>query len=333
MGVKRIVRVASIAAAAVGTARAARRLGADRSDREYRRALGNTTFHEVGTRRIQLPVIYHRSEGLEALFSADEDAIRSILPSGLHPVRLPGGRAVVAIGGYRHLELTCRDAAGRDIGALPYGEVAVGAFVTRRPMPPLLPLAIEGLASLAPGTFVLQLPVTSLEARDAGRLLWGFPKYLADIAFEDDLSWRSVTVEEDGRMVLRLEVRATGRSSESRAPAISHSVRDGRLLETVAPWRQVRIRELGQAGRLRLGDHPMAGAIRELGVAERPFIGQIVVGQRFLLPEGRDIGPAEAPPWYAGQERDLASFTIRYPDLPVTDLYRERREAAASPPS
>ena len=132
------------------------------------------------------PTVYHRCESSQTLHSARLDAVRELLPTGdLHPVRLPGGRAVVVVSAFRWDEVTSNGVTGRAV--LPYGEVMVGAMVTRRPAPPVLPLAGLVVPGLSYGAFVLHLPVTHRQARDGGRVAWGYPKFIADIEFDDSI--------------------------------------------------------------------------------------------------------------------------------------------------
>ena len=81
-----------------------------------------------GKARFELPILYQRTDAFMLFFACSAQRARALMPSPrLHPVTLPGGRAMVGLAAYNYLETT--------IG--PYGEFAVGipAVYGRRPPP------------------------------------------------------------------------------------------------------------------------------------------------------------------------------------------------------
>jgi hypothetical protein len=233
---------------------------------------------------------------------------------------LPDGRAIVMIGAFQYDQITANGVSGA--AAPPYGEVMVAAIVTRRPAPPLLPIVAPSWTGFAAGGFVLHLPVTSRVARDVGRLEWGYPKFIADMDFEDALDARSVRLSEGGHEVLRLTTRPRGRPSLLRAALPLYSVLDGRLLSTTIPLvglRQVRLG--GTDAMLTLGDHQVADELRQLELAPQPFFTTLVTGYRIAMSSGTDIGPARAYLGYIGEDRDLGRYTVRYGHAAPIDQY------------
>lgn len=312
---------------AVGTAAAATgmmlRRWADRRAAEafYTTELEASEPDWVGAGYGGLPIYWHASEWIEALFTTSLQAIREALPSDdLHPVRMPNGRGVVYIAGTRYGDITANGVEG--VAALPYGEVWVAAAVTRRPAPPLLPLIAPASSGRAAGWFVLHLPVTTKVARDVGRGVWGYPKFMADMDFEDAITERSVRLAENGQTILSLTIHPAGRPSVGHDPTVLYSVLDGQLVEVAIPSYAIQQTRWGAAGgHLELGDHQVADELRRLDLSSRPFMTRLSISQRISMVRGRAIGPARPYLGYIGDERDLGRFVVHYPKAAPIDLY------------
>lgn len=306
---------------ATGALLGARRAMTRRADRRFLSVDPKTfTVHEVGSDRFRLPAAFHRSDGLVAYVTADLTAAAALMPSPtLFPVRVGRGRALAGVFAARHLEVTATDPDGSMRALMPYGEVGIFLAATTTPMPPILPMLLELGLDQPMGMVILQLPVTSRAARDSGRLVWGMPKFLADMTFSESGDRRSVEVSDGGRSVVSLDLEVSGNARLSRAPTLIFSVLDGRLIRTVSPSRafvQIGVRP---DGLLTLGDHPVARALDELDLGTRPIVAGIVQQQRFLLPAGRDVGPATAIPWFDGSSAPCARFVTRHEDGTVVD--------------
>jgi hypothetical protein len=313
------VAVAGSVAAAV---MAARRLASDRrADNIYGPSYEPMPPRQWGAGYGGAPVFFHHSRSFEAYFSASSSAVAAMLPSSdLHPVRLPGGRGVVFVAGLQHGELTGNGVDG--LCALPYGEVMIGALVTRRPAPPLLPLVAPPATGFAAGAFVLHLPVTTRVSRDVGRQVWGYPKFVADMDFDDSVAERRVRLTEGGRHILTLTVRPAGRPSIADGSLLLYSVLDGRLIELDVPGHGIEQRRWGRkGGRLELGDHQVADDLRHLSLGADPFLTVVITGQRLVMPVGRPVGSARAYLGYIGEDRDLGRYVVRYPGTAAIDRY------------
>ena len=79
-----------------------------------------------GEAQFELPILYLRADAFMLFFTCSARKARAVMPSRrLHPVTLPGGRAIVGLAAFNYVETF--------IG--PYGEFAVGipAVHGRRP--------------------------------------------------------------------------------------------------------------------------------------------------------------------------------------------------------
>lgn len=323
MGVRRSLRAGLAMSGAVSAAAvAARRARTRRSAlRFYDPAKERLEPADVGAFHGGSPVVWHRSESYQTLHSASFEAVRAVLPTpDLHPVRLPGDRAVILVASFQHDVITAHGVNGRAM--LPYGEVMVAALVSRRPVPPLVPLAAPSRTGFGAGAFVLHLPVTTREARDAGRLVFGYPKFIADIEFEDAIETCRVRLDEGGRHILTQMIRPAGPTSVTSSPLTMFSVLDGKLIAETMPMVGLQQRRPGRrAGYLELGDHQVADELRRLDLSPEPFLTTRVTGLRFAMTPGQPIGSARQYLGYIGDERDLGRYVIAYPNTAPIDQY------------
>lgn len=270
---------------------------------------------DVGSAEIDLPIMYYRDDSFVGFFSAAYEPLQALLPSQeLYPVTLPGGRATVVVIAFNYL----------DTSVGPYGEVGIVIPCTYgRPAPALLPLALEGRFP-GWGGFVLHLPVTSRLARDGGRAIWGYNKFVADMDFQKRPAYQRVRLAEGDAHILTLTVQQRGVPLKDNRPLITYSVRDGQLLKTTVPSRavyQMGLRPGG--GTLELGDHEIADQLRGLDIATTAVATRNFLTRSAILPAGEPIGPADRPhPGHAGDEREFGRLTVNYDDNgEVIDLY------------
>jgi hypothetical protein len=209
--------------------------------------------------RIGLPVRYYDWSAIMAHFPTPAGALRRLLPTDrLRPAELLPGTGVLTMAAMEYRRIA-------DVGA--YNEFAIMVPVLYEPT-----VAIPGLPLLFPdrfqsfGLYVHHLPVTTQEAYDFGVELWGYPKFVAEIGFEDTPRTRRCRLRAEGKSVVTLEVAASATRARP-MDLFSYTVKDGRLLRT-------RIQAQGQMSIVRfrggatcdLGDHPIAEELRTLGM-------------------------------------------------------------------
>jgi hypothetical protein len=130
-----------------------------------------------------------------------------------------------------------------------------------------------------PGLFVLELPVTGEFTREAGREIWGLPKWLMTSTADLGGSLSRMTISENGvpimdatistsRLALPLPAPSRGRTW-ARAEDGPHA---GRLLrgKTTMWFHGLRIGR-GRGTTITWGEHRMADRARALGMDRRPF--------------------------------------------------------------
>lgn len=121
--------------------------------------------YTVAGRRVPIPVEVHEARMAAATFLVPYDLAHSVIAStGLRPARQRGGKAVVALALVRYTDCDLGD----------YDEVGL-TFVVEQPagQPPLEKGAVA--------TYIHRLPVSQSFTTEAGRGIWGFPKWVADL--------------------------------------------------------------------------------------------------------------------------------------------------------
>lgn len=270
---------------------------------------------DIGTTELELPILYHRTDCSFGVFSADLEATREALPSDrLYPVKVARGRAAIAVVSYNYIET----------GVGPYGEIGVAALCTLdRQAPPVLPAMLEARYP-GFGAFVLHLPVTTRIAREAGRAVWGYPKFVADMAFEFRPETHRVELREDGQDVLSLEVERRGRLVQDRKPLVTYSEHHGELIRTELPVRSTYHAGIGRPyGHLELGDHPIGKELRELDISSESIATKSYVDHAAILPAGQAVGDADRPyDGFEGSAAETGRHTVRFaggPEQVVTE--------------
>lgn len=231
-------------------------------------------FH--GT-EIMRPVFYHGYTSIQVLCLTPVEKVRELLPSDrLHPMRFTPRTAVTAISVIEH----------RDSGVGPYSLAFIGFPVTVDRKAPILRGLLRAVSGGA-GVFVWQMPENSRLPIESGVEVVGYPKFMAEVELEEDDGWLIGRVEEAGRSILTLSVRALKtRRVDRRFPGDLYVYRD--------PWIRhipfvTNIIELGTSmrradARLELGDHPIADELRRLELGRAISVQYSPASQQVLGP-------------------------------------------------
>ena len=203
---------------------------------------------EVQGRTVTFPVEVRRATAWSAQFLVPRSSAQSLLPP---PLRAFGvaGRAIVALAVQRYEDC--------DLGA--YDEVALSILVRR----------LDG--GREPAVYIRQLPVNRGFTLEAGRTIWGYPKWLADIDIAETTSGMRCVLREEERTSAEIEIRHGGlfRMRERAVPTYSDA--EGTLNFT--PWEMhggTRARLGG--GSVRPGAGRFADDLRALGFPRRSVL-------------------------------------------------------------
>jgi len=161
------------------------------------------------------PLFYRDLHMMAAVFAADLETVRSLLPDGRYqPLRVARTRALVAV--------HCFEYRDSDIG--PYNELSLSVGVHFGGKRVASPAAI--LASIWKEEYhgyVSELPVTTEVALYGGLDFFNFPKYLAEISFAQEAEHRICRLRdrESGELIVAFKGRALtspGRVDKAKPP-------------------------------------------------------------------------------------------------------------------
>lgn len=225
-----------------------------------------------------VPIIYRDVFAVAGIFVAPTPSLRELLPtSKLVPAEVFPGKGLLAVMAFDY----------RDTSIGPYKELAVAVPVRYRPRfnPPLVP-PLRMAVSFSYEAFVWQLPVTTEAALHAGIDIWGYPKFLAEITFEEDEDQVMCTLEEKGEHVLTLRVRKSLPRMKTYFDLNTYSVKGEDLIYTSVKGIS---NSLGRSFRpgtasLSLGEHPLSRSMREIAPG-KSIQSMYIPRAQVLLPE------------------------------------------------
>lgn len=235
--------------------------------------------YTIQGQEIRIPVEVRDASASMASFLVPAPAAQDLIgSSGLDVAEPFPGRAVCSLAFMRYLD--------GDLG--PYHEFAVAFLVRHKGMEPAS--AFTKSAEVARGfmgAFIHQLPVNQEFTLEAGRGIWGFPKFLADIDIDRAGPVARCDLRHDGEHVLSLSIRrgVTMPARGSSVDAYSHA--DGVLRRTAWSMQPTGVRGRPTGAELTLGDHPMAKELRGLGLPRRAAFSSTIehVRMQFQAPD------------------------------------------------
>ncbi|MGR6923755.1 acetoacetate decarboxylase family protein [[Actinomadura] parvosata] len=234
--------------------------------------------HQIQGRTVGMPVRVRDAEVCSALYPVRADAARAVIAySGLDVAEVLPGKAVCAL-----LFVDYRDG---DLDT--YHEFGM-AFLVRPP---------GASGSMGPGelrqagVFVHWLPVDQQFTLEAGRTLWGFPKELADIELRLSSPYKRCILRKDGRLVLDMLIKPglPVPAGAAMAPLDAYTHRDG--ITRRIPWtvrsKGARVRPSGAL--IRLGNHPIAKELSELGLPKRAMFSTTISHAEMIFGEATEV--------------------------------------------
>ncbi|GAA0927487.1 acetoacetate decarboxylase family protein [Nonomuraea longicatena] len=206
-------------------------------------------------RMVHLPVRVRDATVCSAFFPVRADAARAVIAySGLDAAEILPGKAVCA--------LVFADYRDSDLDA--YHEFGV-AFLVRPP-------GSESRGPREVGAFVHWLPVDQVFTMEAGRSLWGFPKELAEIGLRLSSPYKRCVVRKDGRLVVDLLLRPGVPAPPARLPLTAYTHRDGVTRRITGRMAVHGVQARPGGALIRLGNHPVAKELSELGLPKRALL-------------------------------------------------------------
>jgi hypothetical protein len=204
----------------------------------------------VSGRSFQVPFQYYDFSRITARFPVSSKFITKVLPSTkLIPVEVKAETTFVTFVAFEYRKM-------KDLS--PYNEFGI-----------LIPVIYKD--DNIPGSYLTHLPVTTEEARWGGVEIYGYPKFIADITFDDMEKVCKSKVSLDGKEIVKLEVEKMATKLVSN-DFFTYTLLDNKIVRT-----QVQTKGFLGTGNdssgasVHLGEHPIAKEIKALRIAETPI--------------------------------------------------------------
>jgi acetoacetate decarboxylase len=240
----------------------------------------------VQGRTLSMPIEVRDARSWAATFAVPAETAQELIePTGLEVAEMRPGKAIATLAFVRY----------EDTDLDSYNEVAV-AFLVRRhdaPQASSARKAMEVLGNKA-GVYIHHLPVNQGFTLEAGRTIWGYPKFMAEIEIDERPDRTACTLRHDGMHVFTLTVRK-GIRPWPRVPNLpTYTFLDGVLRMT--PWQTSPEGTRGRVGgaSLKLGTHPISEELRALGLPHGAMVSTSVQRIKARFGEAEVVRPIAA---------------------------------------
>lgn len=211
----------------------------------------------ISVGELELPLHFYDVEAMISFFPVATHSLARLLPTEeLQPALLRPGISLLSIAAIEYKKSS--------IGA--YNELAILIPCLWKPRTnwPLLPFLAPRLFPNY-GAYVFRLPVTTEFANIAGREIWGYPQFIANIEFEEHDACRICTLSHEGLPVLTYSVRKSGVPRYSRHTFPTFSRKGSSLLKTQVNTQGLRgVSKAAQNADLQFGRHPLGVELSRL---------------------------------------------------------------------
>ena len=239
-------------------------------------------------RDVTLPVEIRVARSWAATFTVDAEAAQALIaPTGLEVARMRPGKAIASLAAVRY----------EDGDLDRYNEVAVAFVVRRHDAPEATPgrKAME-LVRNETGVYIHHLPVDQAFTLEAGRTIWGYPKFLARIDIDERPKATRITLRHDDALVLNLTIRHGIKVWFGVPNLPTYTFMDGVLRRTAWETFPEGTRARIGGATLELGSHPVADELRSLGLPHRAVMTTMVPNVRARFGAAEIVTPAAAVP-------------------------------------
>lgn len=222
--------------------------------------------YEIQGQTVTFPVEVRDASGAIAAYLVSSRHAATLVGDALEIIDFLPGRTLMMLG--------CIDYKDNDLGD--YNEVAINFFVRKKGAPKGFPYvsAWRGMGGGGMPSFSWKMPVNQSFTRDAGAMIWGFPKTVERIDFDYSVEGRfRGYLEMDGKKVLEIEMPRGGDKAQPASPGLGYTYIEG-VPHQAAFTQQVSDLGVSRGGsvEITLGDHPIADDLRKLGLPKKPLM-------------------------------------------------------------
>jgi len=211
---------------------------------------------------MEFPVFYYDVRFVTAIFTAKTSALKKLLPHRrFKPIQIWPGTGMLGITAFEY----------HDTSVGPYNEIAISIpikFPSRFVVPGLSALKMMR-KNLFP-VYIHHLPVTTETALKLGIHFYNYPKFLADITFQDQDESLEVTLKEKDDLILKLLAKKLPLKRSAGFEFHTYSIKDNVVMHTlVEGWApKFGAVTIGSVAELELGEHGISNELAELNLSK-----------------------------------------------------------------
>ncbi len=214
------------------------------------------------------PMFFRKFQLMAGIYTADLAACKKLMPgSHAHMLQVLPGRCLIGI--------HCMEYYATDVG--PYNEVSISVGIS--PKQPLFsfPSIIRSALTQNFHAFILQLPVTTEVAYFGGVDYFNYPKFVANIEFEEQQDKRICRLSEQGSNNLILEfegkkiaTKRTGNGKFKTMTLNSYPIMDGKMVHAQMCVNTLEMGErfFGSCGKVKIGSGDVADMLSKLDLGK-----------------------------------------------------------------
>lgn len=211
---------------------------------------------------MEFPIFYYDVRFVTAIFTAKTTALKKLLPHPrFKPIQIWPGTGMLGIAAFEY----------HDTSVGPYNEVGIAIpikFPSRFVIPGLSALKMMR-KNLFP-VYIHHLPVTTEFALKSGIHFYNYPKFLAEITFQDRDESLEVTLKEKDDLILKLLAKKLPLKRSAGFEFHTYSTKDNVVMHTlVEGWApKFGAVRMGSVAELELGEHGISKELAELNLSK-----------------------------------------------------------------
>ena len=217
---------------------------------------------DMAGQAMEFPIFYYDVRFVTAIFTAKTSALKKLLPHRrFKPIQIWPGTGMLGIAAFEY----------HDTSVGPYNEIAISIpikFPSRFVVPGLSALKMMR-KNLFP-VYIHHLPVTTEIALKVGIHFHNYPKFLADITFQDRDESLEVTLKEKDDLILKLLAKKLPLKRSAGFEFHTYSIKDNVVMHTlIEGWApKFGAVTIGSIGELELGEHGISKELAKLNLSK-----------------------------------------------------------------
>lgn len=232
---------------------------------------------DMAGQQIEFPILYYDLRCMTNIFTAKTSRLKKLLPHpNFRPIEIWPGTGMLGITAFEY----------RDTSIGSYNEIAIAIPVKFPPG-----FVFPGLAAISMmrknvfPVYIHHLPVTTEIALKAGVHFWNYPKFLAEITFQDQGENLEVTLKENDRLILRMFARKLATKRSVPLQFHTYSIRENVVMHALVDGWAPRLGAvmMGKVARLELGEHRISKELADLNLSKTARSGQYAEGMMTKL--------------------------------------------------